>query len=298
MLTFQTLTWEDRNVIKPFLDKAPGYLCDYAPGTLMMWGEYYHTEYTVWQDTLIVRNEYEAGQISYMFPCGKDTEGAIWEIYAYHKSVYGEKPVFQSIPEEGKKLLCILFPQASAEFSRDWEDYLYEAKPLVTFAGRKYSKHRNLMHQFEAMYPDYEFVPLNAGNAPLVRDFYLDYWERFSKNTDSAVEEYEIILDMLEDFEQYRQNGMVGGYVENGGKVIAFSIGELWKDALIVHVEKADTAYKGAYQMMVKEFAAAYASDEFVHYINREEDMGIEGLRQSKLAYHPLELLPKYAVTL
>lgn len=298
MLTFQTLTWEDRNIIKPYLDQAPGYLCDYAPGTLMMWGEYYHTEYAVWQNTLIVRNEYEAGRISYMLPCGNDPEGAVREIYTYHRLVYGEKPAFQSIPEEGKKFLCALFPQASAEFSRDWEDYLYEAEHLVTFAGRKYSKHRNLMHQFEALYPDYQFVPLNEGNAYLVRDFYIDYWNRFTKDADSAVEEHEVILDMLEDFERYHQKGMVGGYIENSGKVIAFSIGELWKDTLVVHVEKADTAYKGAYQMIVRLFAEAYASEESVHYINREEDMGLEGLRRSKLAYHPIELLPKYAVTL
>ena len=298
MLTFQTLTWENGNVIEPYLKQAPGYLCDYAPGTLMMWGEFYHTEYAIWEDTLIVRNEYEAGQISYMFPCGHDPEGAIQEIYACHKRIYGETPAFQSIPEEGKKLLCTLFPNAFAEFSRDWEDYLYEAKHLATFAGRKYSKHRNLMNQFREACPDYRFVPLSEGNAYLVRDFYLDYWERFPKEADSAVEEHEIILDMLEDFERCRRKGMIGGYIENDGVIIAFSIGELWKDALIVHVEKADTAYKGAYQIMVKEFAAAYASDETIHYINREEDMGIEGLRQSKMSYHPLRLLPKYAVTL
>lgn len=298
MLTFQALTWEDRNVIKPYLAQAPGYLCDYAPGTLMMWGEYYHTKYAVWQDTLIVQNEYQAGMLSYLLPCGKNLRGAVQEIYAYHKCVFGERPVFQSIPEEGKKYLCSVFPQAFATFSRDWEDYLYKAEDLVTFAGRKYSKHRNLMHQFESLYPDFKFVPLNGENAHSVRDFYLDYWNRSLKDADSAVEEHRLILDMLEDFEYYRQNGMAGGYIETGGKIMAFSIGERWKDVLIVHVEKADTAYKGAYQVLVKQFAAAYAADGIVLYINREEDMGIEGLRQSKLAYHPLELLPKYTITL
>ena len=80
------------------------------------------------------------------------------------------------------------------------------------------------------------------------------------------------------------------------GKVVGFSCGEIVGDTLIIHVEKADTDFSGAYQMLVNEYAKRFVT-EGVAYINREEDTGDEGIRQSKESYHPLRLLEKYLVT-
>ena len=85
----------------------------------------------------------------------------------------------------------------------------------------------------------------------------------------------------------------MGGLIKADGKVVAFAFGEKVGDTLFVHIEKAKKDVQGAYQMIVKEFALHNPAP----YINREEDMGIEGLRRSKESYHPIEKLKKYSLT-
>ncbi|HPU63195.1 MAG TPA: phosphatidylglycerol lysyltransferase domain-containing protein, partial [Mobilitalea sp.] len=79
------------------------------------------------------------------------------------------------------------------------------------------------------------------------------------------------------------------------GKIVAMSVGEIINDTLYCHIEKADRNYHGSYQMIVREFAKNTITDQ-VKYINREDDAGDEGLRKSKLSYHPYKLLNKYCV--
>ena len=95
---------------------------------------------------------------------------------------------------------------------------------------------------------------------------------------------------MFEDYDSY---GQLGGCLKVGGEVVGFSFGEVVGDTLIVHCEKANTDYAGAYPMLVKLFSSEYGKD--CEFINREEDCGEEGLRTSKLSYHPVELIQKHA---
>jgi hypothetical protein len=83
--------------------------------------------------------------------------------------------------------------------------------------------------------------------------------------------------------------------IRAGGSVVAFSIGEILQNVLFVHIEKADFGIRGAYQVINNEFARHFASEE-VEFINREEDVGDEGLRASKKSYHPIEIIDKYIV--
>lgn len=89
---------------------------------------------------------------------------------------------------------------------------------------------------------------------------------------------------------------MLGGVLQADGKIVGFSLGEVAGDTLFVHIEKADRTFRGAYRMLVNQFAARFAG-EGVSYINREDDMGDPGLRTSKLSYHPITLLKKYCIT-
>ena len=101
-----------------------------------------------------------------------------------------------------------------------------------------------------------------------------------------------MVLEVLDHMDDYR---MSGGVLLADGRVVGFSLGEIVGDTLFVHIEKADRTCKGAYQMLVNQFALRYAG-EGVAYINREEDMGDEGLRRAKQSYHPVALLKKYHV--
>ena len=98
---------------------------------------------------------------------------------------------------------------------------------------------------------------------------------------------------MLENYKKYN---MLGGVLRVNGKIIGYSIGEIIGDTLFDHIEKADISYHGAYQMLTNSFLKEFAADESVKYVNREEDCGDEGLRKSKLSYHPVELIEKNTI--
>ena len=115
-----------------------------------------------------------------------------------------------------------------------------------------------------------------------------------SEATDAESEKINEIFDNLD---KYFSHGFFGGVLYVSGKAVGFSIAESIGDTMFVHVEKADVAYEGAYQMLVCSFADHFRRDG-VSYINREDDAGNEGLRKSKLAYQPIALLPKYRASI
>ena len=107
----------------------------------------------------------------------------------------------------------------------------------------------------------------------------------FSKKIDE-------ILESIEKFKIYEQTGMA---LYADGYIIGFAIGEILNDTLFVHIEKADSEYRGAYQIIVNEFAKMHMNYN-IEYINREDDAGDENLRISKMSYHPCEIIKKYTV--
>lgn len=98
--------------------------------------------------------------------------------------------------------------------------------------------------------------------------------------------------EFLRDFAAYAP---LAGLLRVNGRVAGFSAGEIVGDTLIIHIEKADIAYEGIYQVLVNEYAKCFVTPD-VRYINREEDVGDEGMRRSKESYHPVRLLEKYLV--
>ena len=119
------------------------------------------------------------------------------------------------------------------------------------------------------------------------------YAEQNRKEAETAIFEERSVREFLKHYWEYAP---LGGVLRAQDKIVGLSAGEIVGDTLIIHVEKADTSFSGAYQMLVNEYAKHFVTED-VKYINREEDTGDEGIRQSKESYHPLMLLEKYVVT-
>lgn len=175
---------------------------------------------------------------------------------------------------------------------RDWFDYLYDAQDMVTFRGRRFNGQRNHIHHFQRLYPDWSFERVTAENLPEVCAFFDDFTRRYHKDSDSAQAEEGCVREFLRDFDAYAP---LAGLLRVNGRVAGFSAGEIVGDTLIIHIEKADIAYEGIYQVLVNEYAKCFVTPD-VRYINREEDVGDEGMRRSKESYHPVRLLEKYLV--
>ena len=163
---------------------------------------------------------------------------------------------------------------------------------MLNLSGRKYGTPRNHINKFKKLYTDWSFEPISADNIPELIEFTKNFTFGADKD-ESAMLELQMCMEVLEKYDSY---AMLGGALRVGGKIIAYSIGEIVGDTIFSHIEKADISYAGAYQMLTNQFLRMYAEGDDIKYVNREEDCGDEGLRKSKLSYHPVELIEKNTV--
>ena len=202
--------------------------------------------------------------------------------------------VIRAVTTKDKERLERLFP-GKFEFEEeiDIEDYIYDAEKMRTLKGRKLSKKRNHINAFKAEYPDYELVPLSEENINLAWDF-VEHWcgQRNCETgvDDSLLCERQAICDALFKFSDLDFKGLM---IRVDGRIVALTFGEMVNnDTVVVHVEKAFPDYRGLYPLINQEFQNYYWQE--AKYVNREEDMGLEGLRAAKRSYYPEYMLTKY----
>jgi hypothetical protein len=265
---------------------------DYTVGSIYMWRDFYDTQYTVFDDMILYKVKF-MGRTTFTFPAGTGSIDKVMDalkLYCKHNNI----PLwFCTVPEEAVPILVNQYKGTiPGDPNRDWSDYLYLAEDLSNMVGRRYSGQRNHINKFKKLYPNYSYKKITTDNLGFVNQFLLDYQAGFDKSSSLATEELARSIELLPYINKFN---LLGGYIQVEDKIVAVSVGEIVKDTLYCHIEKADRNYLGSYQMIVKEFSSNSITDQ-VKYINREEDVGDEGLRTSKLSYHPYKLLEKYCI--
>ena len=291
MLEFKRLSLSDIEKVRPYFSYSVNRICDNSIGGAFMWRDYFSVEYAECNETIVFKAQvkYHDNITAFSMPLGKDVYGSINEIAEYCRP--GNMPVtFCTVTQEDIRILSTVFPDFRLSVESDWNDYIYRAGDLVSLSGRKYSGQRNHINHFMKTCPDYCFEEISADNLQQARDFYAGYTGHIRLDSEVFAEEHDKTLEVLDNYEAY---GLVGGLLRVSGSVIAFSIGEVINNVLFVHIEKAFPQCRGAYQVITHEFATHFALPG-VDFINREEDVGDEGLRASKLSYHPCEIIEKY----
>jgi len=176
-------------------------------------------------------------------------------------------------------------------------DYVYDTKDLIELSGRAYHTKKNHLNYFLANYK-YEYGEMT----PDMTDDAMEFIDAFNERKGLEDPHEWLLLDferqaMRDVFLNLDTVGYLSGVIRIGGKIEAISIGgRLGTKTVTVHVEKANTDYRGLYQAINNEFCKAMAAN--VKRINREEDMGIAGLRKAKLSYKPVKFVEKYIVTI
>lgn len=210
-----------------------------------------------------------------------------------------------SVPEEYASLLN---PERyRMSYHDNNSEYLYDPQDLITLKGKKYHAKRNHVNKFVQTYgrangTGYVFRPYQAQDREGVFELLNDWQQSKTFDEADAAEESEEASVIRCALDLSEKCGSCGGryyadLIEYDGKIIAFSCGEITPSNVgIVHIEKGDIEYDGVYPALNQMFAAAHF--ENVRLINRQEDMGIEGLRKSKQSYYPCGFSKKYAVTL
>lgn len=285
MLEFKKPELIDKNVVKDFFIKHCNYDCEYSFGNLFIWQSQYKTEYCFYKDYIIIRYTNEKGGHAYAFPKG---EGNLEEVITLIENEC-DKPFFFSLNcDDVEKLRKIRGNEYIIEENRDYSDYVYNTSDLSELRGKKYQSKRNHISYFEKNNNwHYETItPDNIDDCIAMNK----KWEivNADKRKLGADAEEKAIMSA---FENYEQLGFVGGMIKIDNETVAYTFGEeLSEDTFCVHVEKAFSDVRGAYPIVNREFVRNELQQ--YKYVDREEDMGIEGLRKAKLSYHPA-ILPE-----
>lgn len=264
---------------------------------LLVWRNNYATSWAMQDESLYVR--LQANGLIYFLPpftpLDKSFSQAV-ELAVQESRSRGETFLMKGLsPAMCNELQEVNQDRFVMEPQRDYFDYLYKAEDLRTLAGRKYHSKRNFVNRFRAEHSDWQYEALRAD---LIDDC-MQVAAAWCKGRDcnaSAVlgNEYQAIEEALQHFGLL---GLRGGLIRLAGKPVAFSFGEaLNADTVVIHMEKADPAIQGLYAMINQECCRQAWGD--VEFVNREEDMGEEGLRKAKDSYYPTRLVEKYKIYL
>lgn len=292
MLNFKKVTLESIEILRPYLSESTNRLCDLSVGGTVMWRGAFDTEYDIYGGALYMKMRLQDGRTAFTMPLGKPFKETYKNLVEYCASAW-EKLVFATVSADEKDEILNFFPKAEVSYERDFSDYIYLGESLATFKGKKYSGQRNHINRFMHDNDTWNFEEVSEANLPEIKAYFEKYNSEYAKDSFTAAAEIDGVRDVLNNFAAY---GFMGEALRVNGEIIGFFLCEAVYDTLIVHVEKCERGINGAYQMLAREEAAKYCTGK-LKYVNREDDSGDEGLRKSKLSYHPAFMGDKYTVT-
>lgn len=294
MINFKTVTLCDKQWVDEIVMSENSPSADYNFGNIYIWDKHYRQLIARHGDRMITKLRYD-GKPAFAFPIGTgELKPAIEALREFTE--YRHYPlVIRGITEKHKEMMESEYPGCfEYEEDEDCADYIYRAERLATYSGKALHSKKNHCNRFLAEHADWEFVPLSRELIPGCLDM-LDMWsEDNSERLDSSIAyEHDAIIRAFAAFERL---GLEGGVLRADGKIIGFTVGEMCsEDTFNVHFEKAEISIQGAYPMVCRELCRMLMEKHpGLIYINREDDMGIESLRRSKLSYKPEYLLKKY----
>jgi hypothetical protein len=296
MMNFFAPTINDIEKIRKALEKNEKQACELSPSNTVLWARHYNTEIGFWRDEIIYRSKDEEGRYSYAcslldLPDSRE----LFEMLRELAKQEGEELHLHCVSEMEWQLIEEWYPGSyEIVYNRDNADYIYLREKLATLSGKKLHGKRNHIHRFEEANPDWSYETINDENEEECARMAMKWC---MKNCMS--EQDEIEFDKIDEsklvvyaIRHRKELGMIGGALRVNGKIIAITLGEpLTTDTFVVHFEKAFSDVQGAYPMINREFVRHEL--ETYTYVNREEDMGVEGLRKAKLSYRPDILFPK-----
>ncbi len=293
MLKFQPIGKKDFDILRPYIQQKQSRLCDATLGTLYFWKDYYNTHFDIQEDIVFFSSQLTAhDRCFYFLPTPHPNKAlSLIEEYCRHNNL---PMILYPIEETFCQAVLSHYGQ-KATFTplRDAFDYLYNASDFIAFAGKAYHRQRNHISKFKKNHPRHRLSILRNEDFPTLRAFYNRLILQSPPVGDTAEAEKNRILDFLTEENPL---GFFAACLWVDDNIVGFSIAEKIGDTLHVHIEKADTAYSGVYQMLSNAFAAMFC-DENILFINRQDDLGDAGLRQSKLSYRPIRLLEKNLVS-
>lgn len=312
MIKFKDITEDDKELIQSFTLWGERQNCDLSFSNLISWRFLYNTQFAIVDDYLVFRF-YMGHHLAYMMPVPRPKrqddgtfkvepcdECSVSVIRAIRDDsiAMGHPFLMLGVCNYMRDIIEEHFPDTfDIKPDRDFSDYIYTRDKLINLSGKKLQSKRNHINKFKNLYPDYRYRELTPELIPQCLELERQ-WRRTSKDDNGDVPDEDLseeLRSMTRAFNRWDRLGLVGGTIFVCDKLVAFTFGcPINQCTFDVCVEKADVNYEGAFTIINQEFVKHLP--EQYYYINREEDMGDEGLRRAKLSYKPDILLEKNVI--
>ncbi|MDZ4181430.1 MAG: phosphatidylglycerol lysyltransferase domain-containing protein [Candidatus Cloacimonadaceae bacterium] len=288
MLKLQSLNTAHIPLLREFLGKYPNEACDYSICNLMTWGRIYDNQFALWRERLVIfipRFQYV------FFPVGKEiSPEELSELISLFRVDFKDAELIL-IPEEYLAAHPGIDNYFEVREDRAWADYVYSTEKMVSLSGKKLAKKKNLVSQFKRGYPDYKVLKISADRRDVIITF-TEKWRREREvegiylNTEQSA-----IKNTMDMWNEIPIEGLI---ICLHNRIVAYSIfSEQSPRMATIHFEKFDPDKKGSAQIINWE-TSKYLSQKY-ELINREQDIGLPGLRQAKLSYMPEYMIKFFA---
>ena len=292
MIDFQRIAPQDRDAYEAVLFTCPERGCEYSFANLYLWG----VQSVAFRHGCVARFSHFHGRSVYPYPIGSgDRQALLAEILQDAKDrgipcrIYG-------MTDSDRAELERWFPDTFyIHPDRDSFDYVYDINDLADLRGRKFQSKRNHVNRFLADHPDCRALPLTCDRMPQAKAF-VENWFARRRETDPQGDYLLENVALARAFNHCGELGMEGIVLVEEDRILALAMGSrLSEDTFDIHFEKALEEVSGVYSAVNCLFARQLRLDHpELKYLNREEDMGLEGLRKAKLSYRPHHMVEKY----
>ncbi len=287
---------EDRQWAAPLFQNTGSMGCQYNFNSMYLWSGAYPQQYCRVGDRVVVRLLGGLGE-SFLFPPGTGPLAPALEVMEDNAKSLGVSLVMVCVTPDQKEQLEAEFPgRFTFEEDRDSFDYLYDVNKMADLPGKKLHQKRNHIRRFDDNNPDWMFHPITKDNMHLCLEMEKEWANLKDAGEDKSLSAETVAI--IEALYQMDALEMEGGVITAGGRPVAFSLGSLTTpECFNVHFEKAFADIQGSYPTIAREMARMVRERHpQVKWLNREDDLGLEGLRKAKLSYYPELLLEKYTV--
>lgn len=295
---WKDITLDSKKLIESYTKRWTLENAEMSFAHMYMWGLHHKIQYAEWNRCLYFLLDFPEEAPYIWAPIPEDVhislkgyQEAVSDGLQYLSSL-GVKPCMRSVAAPFVQMIADGCPNLEVTPTEWNSDYVYASEDLIFLKGKKYHGKRNHISKFKSLYPDYQYQDITSGDTKECMELYNRWLETHHEHTIEQYEEKASIEAALTDLEAL---GLTGGCIRINGQMKAFTIGERIQEHMCqIHIEKADDDIDGLYPIINQEYAAHHCAD--ATFINREEDMGLEGLRRAKRSYKPIKMIDKFNV--
>lgn len=288
---FKPVTLKDRDFFRQFYSLYPQTHSDNTFTNMVCWNHYANYSYANIGDNVILASTID-GKTRFRMPMGPQNPSLVKDLVRLAAEVDDTEQIILIDPATAGWMQSI-YRRIDLVPDRDQAEYVYRAEDLATLPGRGYLYIRREINKYRRTFVSSAAEPISSANCNEIKK-YLDQWYA-TKNNDGGLAAYEKEA-VLYSLDHMKDLGLSGLAIRVDGQIGAMSIFEgMNRDTALIHFEKGLPEYEGIYKVINQEAASLLSKD--YEFINRESDLGIPGLREAKMRYHPHHMVEVYSAS-